>query len=105
MSNLVSKNVKFINKVILEECKKNIDEILSSEWYGWEDCSFEYLREEDYRSNMLVRWNGDRGGMGIYFEFMNEVEDEEDMERYMWEKEDEWNLVVIEDDKLIDRRE
>ena len=101
---LKNKNIKFINEVILELVKDSIDEILSSEWYGWGDCSFDYLREKDYRSNMVVVWSGDRGGIGIDFWYEEDMEDEEDREGYEYLKEEEFVLVVVEDDVLIDKR-
>ena len=94
------KNIEIINKMILEEVRDNLDSILSSEWFDWKDCWFGYLREEDYKDNMIVYWYGDRGG--IYIDFL--YEDEDDKEFFKNVKENNFDdygvMVVVENGKI-----
>ena len=73
-----------VNKLIFRgECSVRWD-LLKEEmegregWYGIEDCSFEYLVEEDYDgSDLLIIYNGDRGGINIFIMYRDEVEKKE----------------------------
>lgn len=89
--------IETINELILEAAMESVEEILNSHWFGWEDCSFKYIEEEEYDDNMIVYLYGDRGGISIDFIYQKDYQDDEDdIEYYENMKEDPSTIAVVE---------